>query len=820
MKTPKPFTAVHAIGFIYNAFAHVTDGEQVAEEISAVVESLADFNCSKEQIAEIYDWYCDVFAEGEEEMQKTLNACLSIVERTFKENDPQKIVAKGFIDNLVDIAKADGVIKDSEKAWLTNFCKILDIEEPNILKENNEPDISTDDITKGLEQSQRSDRPQIIMAIANQKASTEDIQEIIKADPNQVHATDTREDAKGYSALHYACWDGRTDIAKFLIEQGADIHLKGLNDGCTPLLLCGISPNCFECAKLLIELGAELENRNMESNMYHSNGATILRLAVINCCYDLADLLIEKGASLAVLTEPCTKEAEDTDFFIACRNICPEYYPQLYDSERLETICNIAKENNIGTDSKEEVDNDESNAEYMALSHKTRSEEENKFLSKFILKWMAKTERFANVISKIQFPGFLQDIDNLCPVFSDEEIAFINHHIRYEKCIPSLKYAHDPTFYNHTKQVWWLAPCVYWGDKLVSWVMVDKNGFYAPHPDEWDDQDNVSAIFSWEKVEDVSFDIDDDESGNKIAILNLESTDGGELTFYELLEADDEKTKMEGNTICRGSYLSVFKNIFDVNHANILESRGTHTWNHGVGSEGFQGFAKPKDLLNQAHWKAARKDRSNFKTHELFDYIPEEENENISDNNVDTERTNADSQTLVSTDTFSFDDYISTYKENHPNEKQDENLLRATVDFVFETVEGTDGLLEVFSRTGGYSVNANNKLKNGKFAQVRWSKSDRKESKPVRYFVDLYLLKSKMDYKIDTLANQSLQSPHAHEFYMIRLYSQDDLDNFRQYQSLIMDSLKARQKNKLITKRKNLSKKQLKEEFLRDLGVS
>ena len=72
----------------------------------------------------------------------------------------------------------------------------------------------------------------------------------------------------------------------------------------------------------------------------------------------------------------------------------------------------------------EEEDNDESNVEYMALSHKTRSEEENKFLSKFILKWMAKTERFANVISKIQFPGFLQDIDNLCPVFSDDEIKY------------------------------------------------------------------------------------------------------------------------------------------------------------------------------------------------------------------------------------------------------------------------------------------------------------------------------------------------------------------------------------------------------------
>jgi len=129
-------------------------------------------------------------------------------------------------------------------------------------------------------------------------------------------------------------------------------------------------------------------------------------------------------------------------------------------------------------------------------------------------------------------------------------------------------------------------------------------------------------------------------------------------------------------------------------------------------------------------------------------------------------------------------------------------------------------LLEVFSRTGGYSVNAHNKLKNGKIAQVRWSKSDRKESKPVHYFVDLYLLKSKMNYKIDTLPNQSLQSPHAHEFYMIRLYSQDDLgENKQLLESLVMDSLKARQKNKLIMKRKNLSKKQLKIEFLRDLGV-
>ena len=141
-------------------------------------------------------------------------------------------------------------------------------------------------------------------------------------------------------------------------------------------------------------------------------------------------------------------------------------------------------------------------------------------------------------------------------------------------------------------------------------------------------------------------------------------------------------------------------------------------------------------------------------------------------------------------------------------------------EFLDEKLEGTDGLLQICSRTGGYSLYADNKLRNGKFAQCRFGKSDRKEGKPVRYFVDLYLLKSKMNYNIDSLPNQALQSPHAHEFYVVRLYSQDDLWNNKELlENLIKDSLKARQKNKLITKRKNLSKKQLKSEYLNDLGL-
>ena len=68
---------------------------------------------------------------------------------------------------------------------------------------------------------------------------------------------------------------------------------------------------------------------------------------------------------------------------------------------------------------------------------------------------------------------------------------------------------------------------------------------------------------------------------------------------------------------------------------------------------------------------------------------------------------------------------------------------------------------------------------------------------------------------ITTLSTNGLQQEIISEF-----YSQDDLWNNKELlENLIQDSLKARQKNKLITKRKNLSKKQLKQEFLKDLDL-
>ena len=817
---------INAIGFIYNAFSHVTDGEQLSEELVIIADSLHLFEVDKDQFLEIYGWYTDVHSKGEEELQNTLHECISVVEQFFKQNDPDKVIRMIFIEQLVNIAKADGVIKDSEKTYLKNFCKVMEVDEPASMHESINDEDASSDVSDNIEKplvdnSTTIVTTEIMTIICNQSSTLDQIKEVVEADPNAVHAQQDNGSDEGYSALHYAAWDSKADIVKYLIDKGADVNLKG-KDGCSPIVLCGVAPTQTDCVKFLVENGAVLENRNMEPNMYHPKGATVLRLAVINCCYDTADYLIEKGASLDALLEPCDKQKVSTsDFFVACA-LVSDKFPGIFDLERLNKITEQVSNNDSNEESEEQEE--EKKTGPMALSHKTKSEEENQFLRNFIVKWMAETEDFAYATSRIQFPSFLKEIDDACPVFTDDEITFINHHIDYEKCIPSLPYVHDPTFYNHTKQVWWVAPCVYWGEKLVSWIIVDKNGFYAPHPENWDDQDNVSAIFSWEMIEDISFDIDDFED-HAIATLNIEATNGGELTFYEFLSLNKEVSKAAGEPVFRGSYLSVFKSIFDVNYENIIQSRGVHSWNHGVGMEGFQAFKDPSELLNQSIWEEARTGRMNYKTNEIFDYNPDGEqdstiDEKIEDKSDEKAISNKD-KTESLAEEYYFEDYIGEYKLDHTIDESLERLLESVANFLDKKLDGTDGLLQMCSRTGGYSLYADNKLRNGKFAQCRFGKSDRKEGKPTRYFVDLYLLKSKMNYNIDSLPNQALQSPHAHEFYVVRLYSQDDFENNKDILAeRVKESLKARQKNKLITKRKNLSKKQLKQEYLNDLQKS
>lgn len=188
-------------------------------------------------------------------------------------------------------------------------------------------------------------QPAIIQEISGD-GSLESIKEILNSDPTQINAIDSREGMEGYTALHYACWDGKTEIAKYLIEKGADVHLKGIKDNATPLLLCNNHSGQFDCLKILVELGVNLEERLIENNPYHPKYPTALRIAVLNQVWGTVDFLIEKGASLEILNEPCEEHTHGTtEFFENCRQAGPKYFPDTHDENRINEIEKYCKEN-------------------------------------------------------------------------------------------------------------------------------------------------------------------------------------------------------------------------------------------------------------------------------------------------------------------------------------------------------------------------------------------------------------------------------------------------------------------------------------------
>ena len=137
---PEPLRPIHCVGFFLYAFGHVTDGEITCEEKEQIIKQLKiwspehvcpDFNAL---VTEIVDWYVDVYDSGQAEMQKTVGFCAGSI-KDFFNSQPSggaSIVKKQFVDALVEIAKVDGEIKESEKAWLNAICEIFEVDVPTI----------------------------------------------------------------------------------------------------------------------------------------------------------------------------------------------------------------------------------------------------------------------------------------------------------------------------------------------------------------------------------------------------------------------------------------------------------------------------------------------------------------------------------------------------------------------------------------------------------------------------------------------------------------------------------------------------------------
>ena len=453
------------------------------------------------------------------------------------------------------------------------------------------------DTTKFFEKANETlEQPAILQEISGD-AQLEKIKKILNDDSSQINAKDSRQGMEGYTALHYACWDAKTDIAKYLIEQGADVHVKGTKDNATALLLCNTNTAQFECAKMLIDAGVNLEERLIEENSYSPKYPTALRLAVINQAWETVDLLIEKGASLAILQEPCKEQTHGTtDFFENCRYVGIEYYPDRHDEDRINALEKYCKERRWGQSTVEEEKEDDSNKGYPAINVRVFKDENGekdvetqKLVSQYMMNWQEETEEYNGRMGiTARIPDFFQEINKSCPKWSEQEIENICNYIEKYKVIPTLRYAPEE-FDFYTKQVWWLAPFVLLNTntgEIASWLFIDKNGFYAAHPSDSDG----ALIFNWDIITDIDIDYEDN-----LVMLSLT----GEHNDNEITQTFTEFVS-EGN----GSYLSVIPKIYEAYKKTIEVS--DNTWFHGAGGEGYESFDSPKELLNEEKWKAVK----------------------------------------------------------------------------------------------------------------------------------------------------------------------------------------------------------------------
>ncbi|GAB6178795.1 hypothetical protein JCM14036_01140 [Desulfotomaculum defluvii] len=88
--------------------------------------------------------------------------------------------------------------------------------------------------------------------VPNIKNSCETVKLLLDSDA-EVNAVDKNF---GWSALHYAVYEGNQEKVQVLLDEGADINIKG-NDGQTPLIRASIVGNA-EVVQLLIRNGADV----------------------------------------------------------------------------------------------------------------------------------------------------------------------------------------------------------------------------------------------------------------------------------------------------------------------------------------------------------------------------------------------------------------------------------------------------------------------------------------------------------------------------------------------------------------------------------
>ncbi|PEQ47568.1 hypothetical protein COK00_10405 [Bacillus cereus] len=117
----------------------------------------------------------------------------------------------------------------------------------------------------------------------------EKVVEFMKENPNAVN--EFSED--GWTLLHLAAYFGEKELASFLIESGADIHIRAKNENKNTPLQAAIANKQSELVAFLIEKGSHV-------NVIQSGGWTGLHEAALLGNEEIVMLLLENGANKTI----------------------------------------------------------------------------------------------------------------------------------------------------------------------------------------------------------------------------------------------------------------------------------------------------------------------------------------------------------------------------------------------------------------------------------------------------------------------------------------------------------------------------------------
>ena len=466
------------------------------------------------------------------------------------------------------------------------------------------------------------------------------------------------DDGEGYTAVHFAAWDGKDQILSYLLEAGAQADVVG-EDGYTPLFLAAAGGH-LKCVEILVEKGADVNRRLIDDNIYFSKqGGTPLTKAFINGFLELSLFLIDSGADPFVLTEPC-KNAPSPDLFVNFSSLVKQGVINLPLEGQLENILSLVgkaeDENSTGEDDDQEAQKSSGQLdlnEFLKEMGDSLSEASNKEAETAesqseleLTSFLARMEMGEE--SSLDKPDGVDDDsedeeDGGFPMISfrkpaDEMVDVVQQYLRrWQKSSQVYAWrmgikAYVPEFVEAlvsdkvcpiftTKEIDEICARIR-SEKIIPVLDYVPEELYNHSKRVWwlvplciwkedvaslvfVDKNGFYALFSKDGEEDINMIFNWDsvdeldfeyeyDGDSNINRLTLTQESVGCLTFDEFVSASEEGD--------HGSYLAVIEAIWEARKETIQASKGAPMWYEGKGGEGFVEFESPQDLLKASNW--------------------------------------------------------------------------------------------------------------------------------------------------------------------------------------------------------------------------